>query len=78
MDTLLWAHPTSFGSVPRIWEKFEDRLRDVEANTSTIGKMILKWDKGVGYANTMALLKHEGHPFGYHLANYLVFKKIKK
>jgi long-chain-fatty-acid--CoA ligase ACSBG len=27
VETLQWARPTTFLAVPRIWEKFEDRLK---------------------------------------------------
>jgi len=32
LDTLVWARPTFFLAVPRIWEKIEEKLKDVAAN----------------------------------------------
>jgi long-chain-fatty-acid--CoA ligase ACSBG len=31
LQTLLWARPTAFGSVPRIWEKFEEKIKETAA-----------------------------------------------
>lgn len=32
LQTLLWARPTAFGSVPRIWEKLEERIKEIAAS----------------------------------------------
>jgi long-chain-fatty-acid--CoA ligase ACSBG len=32
IDTLLWCRPTVFFGVPRVWEKFEDKLKEVAAS----------------------------------------------
>jgi len=29
VETLQWARPTIFMAVPRVWEKFEDKLKDI-------------------------------------------------
>lgn len=29
VQTLQWARPTIFFSVPRVWEKFEDKLKEI-------------------------------------------------
>lgn len=32
VQTLTWARPTLFLAVPRIWEKFEDKLKEIGAS----------------------------------------------
>jgi len=29
VETLQWARPTLFMAVPRVWEKFEDKLKEI-------------------------------------------------
>jgi long-subunit acyl-CoA synthetase (AMP-forming) len=29
VETLQWARPTLFLAVPRVWEKFEDKLKEI-------------------------------------------------
>jgi len=31
VDTLTWCRPTMFLAVPRIWEKFEEKLKGIAA-----------------------------------------------
>lgn len=31
VESLQWARPTSFLAVPRVWEKFEDKLKEIAA-----------------------------------------------
>lgn len=38
VESLNWCKPTIFFTVPRVWEKFEDKMKEAaKANTSTIG-----------------------------------------
>lgn len=32
VETLSWARPTLFFAVPRVWEKFEDKLKEIAAS----------------------------------------------
>lgn len=46
VESLQWAKPTGFFAVPRLWEKFEDKMKEAgKANTSTIGKALVTWAK---------------------------------
>ncbi len=46
IETLLWARPTIFFAVPRVWEKFEEKLKEAAANnTSTILRSLAEWAK---------------------------------
>jgi long-chain-fatty-acid--CoA ligase ACSBG len=52
VQTLQWAKPTSFLAVPRIWEKFEEKLKEVAATKGALALSISGWAKGLGAANT--------------------------
>lgn len=45
LQTLLWARPTVFFAVPRIWEKFEDKLKEVGQSKPAIIRSIATWAK---------------------------------
>jgi long-subunit acyl-CoA synthetase (AMP-forming) len=32
VESLKWARPTMFMAVPRIWEKFEDKLKEIASS----------------------------------------------
>jgi len=36
VQTLNWARPTMFFAVPRIWEKFEEKLKEIGASKASI------------------------------------------
>ena len=36
VETLTWARPTMFLAVPRVWEKFEDKLKEIAASKPSI------------------------------------------
>ena len=48
VETLQWARPTMFLAVPRIWEKFEDRLKAIAAEKPAFLQSISGWAKGYG------------------------------
>jgi len=54
VSTLQWARPTAFFAVPRVWEKFEERLKEAAASKPAILQSISGWAKGYGWANTLA------------------------
>ena len=78
VETLQWARPTAFFAVPRVWEKFEDKLKEVAASKSGLLQSISGWAKGYGTANVEALRNHEDPPFMYSVANTLILSKIKQ
>jgi len=54
VQTLQWARPTMFLAVPRIWEKFEEKLKEIASTKGSLALSISGWAKGLGYANTQA------------------------
>jgi long-chain-fatty-acid--CoA ligase ACSBG len=78
VQTLQWARPTMFLAVPRIWEKFEEKLKDLAASKGALLTSISGWAKGMGHAHTLAKLKKESPPFGYSFANFLILSRIKQ
>jgi long-chain-fatty-acid--CoA ligase ACSBG len=53
VETLQWARPTLFFSVPRVWEKFEDKLKEIAKTKPSILQAISGWAKGHGYTKVM-------------------------
>ncbi|KAH9246571.1 hypothetical protein BASA81_015836 [Batrachochytrium salamandrivorans] len=73
------VRPTMFFGVPRIWEKFADKLRSVEPQTG-LKKYIFQWAKACGaeyYANKQVGGSGK-EPITYPLAKKIVHDKIKK
>ncbi len=48
VQTLTWARPTVFFAVPRIWEKFEDKLKEFGQSKPAILQSIATWAKSYG------------------------------
>lgn len=53
-QTLTWARPTMFLAVPRIWEKFEEKLKEIAASKPGFLQSISGWAKSYGTANSIA------------------------
>ena len=49
VDTLTWCRPTLFLAVPRVWEKFEERLKSAAKSKPAVLQSISNWAKGYGY-----------------------------
>jgi len=52
--TLQWAKPTYFLAVPRVWEKMEEKLKDIASQKSGLLQSISGWAKGLGAAKVLA------------------------
>jgi len=48
--TLQWARPTYFLAVPRVWEKMEEKLKEIGASKGSLMTSISGWAKGLGAA----------------------------
>merc|ERR550534_449655 len=79
VDTLREVRPTTFFGVPRVWEKIYEKMREVGKSARGIKLTVAKWSKGIGLKyNRRRMEGRNSKPFGYSLANALVFKKVRK
>ncbi|KAF6716147.1 Long-chain-fatty-acid--CoA ligase ACSBG2 [Oryzias melastigma] len=78
VNTLRDARPTCFLGVPRVWEKMQERMRDVGAKASPLRKRVADWAKSIGLQYNYSAMEGENWvPWGFMLANNLVFKKVR-
>lgn len=78
LETLQDARPTALLGVPRVWEKIEDKLKTIGAQSPGIVRMISSWAKGVGLKANIARIEHRSAPKTYGIAKALVFNKVRK
>lgn len=78
VETLVWAKPTMFLAVPRVWEKFEDRLKAIAASKPSFMQAISGWAKSHGYAKVMASQRGGDPPMMYGIADFMILKRIKE
>ena len=78
LETLNWARPTMFLAVPRVWEKFEDKLKGIAASKPALLQSISGWAKSHGFEKVSAQQTGGEAPFMYGLASFLVLKRIKQ
>nr|XP_014345329.1 PREDICTED: long-chain-fatty-acid--CoA ligase ACSBG2-like [Latimeria chalumnae] len=77
--TLQEVRPTVFLGVPRVWEKMQEKMKAVSAKASVVKRKVASWAKGVGLqANYNIMNGSSSMPWGYTLANNLVFKKVQQ
>ena len=77
VETLKKVRPTIFVGVPRVWEKFEDRIREVSGKRGKFAQAIGRWARGHGERKTLAEMKGKGGGgLCYSLANRMILKKV--
>ena len=65
-------------SVPRVWEKIEENISAMEAQTTGLKRKIINWAKSKGAEGTYAEQNGKPTPKMWSLAKKLVFDKIKE
>lgn len=77
--TMQEARPTIFFGVPRVWEKIQEKMVEMGRNASGAAQTFSSWAKSVGIEKNRRAQFGQGGglPWGYHLANLLVFSKVK-
>ncbi|XP_077988880.1 long-chain-fatty-acid--CoA ligase ACSBG2-like isoform X2 [Glandiceps talaboti] len=77
VNTLKEIRPTAFLAVPRVWEKIYEKMREVGRGVTGFKKKMATWAKSIGYQGNMKLMNGHSLPWGWTLANMLVFKRVR-
>ncbi|KJE96538.1 hypothetical protein CAOG_06845 [Capsaspora owczarzaki ATCC 30864] len=78
VDTLRVVRPTIFLGVPRVWEKMAEQLQAFGKTTSGFSQRVAGWAKEIGLEGNMRVERGESVPWGWSLANALVFSNIRQ
>ena len=78
VESLQWARPTIFMAIPRLWEKFEDKLKELAASKPAVLQAVSGWAKGHGTDKVMKQKRGESAGMMFSLANTLILSKIKQ
>lgn len=78
LATLKECRPTLFLGVPRVWEKIAERMQELGSSVKGLKKTISSWAKAKGLQTGIAEQNHQGKPWGFWLANVLVFHKVRE
>ena len=74
VKTLNEAKPTIFFGVPRVWQKFQEKMLAKGRETKGLKKKIAKYAKKVGLKN----VKADKKSLTFKLMNKIVYSKVKK
>ncbi|XP_011347791.1 long-chain-fatty-acid--CoA ligase ACSBG2 [Ooceraea biroi] len=78
VETLIVAKPTIFLGVPRVWEKIYEKMQEKARSNGVIKTWIANWAKAQGlYYYTNKINGVDYKHWGYTLAKWLVFDKVK-
>ena len=78
VETLLWARPIAFLAVPRIWEKFEDKLKEIGGSKPAFLQAISNWAKKQGAYRVKQMQKGQEDPLMYKVADFLILSRVKQ
>ncbi|XP_031696722.1 long-chain-fatty-acid--CoA ligase ACSBG2-like, partial [Anarrhichthys ocellatus] len=78
VNTLKEVRPTCFVGVPRVWEKMQEKMKAVGAKASPMKRRVAGWAKSIGLRYNYSVMNRQNQvPWGFMLANNLVFKKVR-
>ncbi len=75
-ENLREVRPTIFFAVPRVWEKFEARIREASAKAPRWRKALVRAAGGVGMRASRPGSTRVLRPLGWGMADALVFRKV--
>ena len=64
--------------VPRVWEKMEEKLKELGAQSPGLLQRLSTWAKSKGTLHSDTRMHGAPKPFGYSIANFLILGRIKK
>jgi long-subunit acyl-CoA synthetase (AMP-forming) len=76
-ENLREVRPHIFLGVPRVWEKIQAGIQAAGAQASPLRRRIAAWGRGVGLAGGYADQEGRPRPWGYAIADRLVFSKVR-
>lgn len=78
LDTLKAVRPTVFVGVPRVWEKFKEKIEGQLVQVTGLKQVIMSKARNVGRQTSFN--RQSGRPvaWGFWLANNLVFKSLRE
>ncbi|XP_023172281.1 very long-chain-fatty-acid--CoA ligase bubblegum [Drosophila hydei] len=77
VKTLQDARPTRFIGVPRVFEKFQERMVAVASSSGSFKKMLAAWAKGISLKHYMEDQGKSSGGFRYKIAKSLILSKVK-
>eukprot|EP00049_Salpingoeca_infusionum_P008174 m.132428 g.132428 ORF g.132428 m.132428 type:complete len:510 (+) comp13933_c0_seq3:995-2524(+) len=78
VDTLREVRPTGFLGIPRVWEKIQAKMIQVGMNNGYVKQYLASWAKQIGLQGNMSLQQGGSVPWGWTVANKVVFENVKK
>ncbi|KAL3290030.1 hypothetical protein HHI36_023402 [Cryptolaemus montrouzieri] len=79
VKTLQEARPTKFLAVPRVWEKIQEKMISIGAQSGILKKTIANWAKDHALRHHLKKIKGDtSTSWGYTIASTLILRKIKQ
>ncbi|XP_032197749.1 long-chain-fatty-acid--CoA ligase ACSBG1 isoform X1 [Mustela erminea] len=78
VNTLREVEPTSHMGVPRVWEKFMERIQEAAAQSGFIRRKMLLWAMSVALEQNLTCPGSDLKPFSARLADYLVLGRVRQ
>jgi len=77
LNTLKEVQPTRFLGVPRVWEKIEEKMKELGRKNTGIKKSVMDWAKAAALEHhTERMQGRPGNSLSYRIARTLILKRI--
>ncbi|CAG9314493.1 unnamed protein product [Blepharisma stoltei] len=76
-NTVKEVRPTFFFAVPRIWEKFEEKIKEMISSSTPQQKKLIRWAQNVAGKSMISHIENQPLNRSYYLANSIFFEKIR-